>query len=87
MSLPQYSKSPTYEGVPLQERVRKSIRVSLGTQVTQVMLSVKNLPATAGGMRDSGSIPVSERSPGGVATHSSFLAWGVPWREEPGHGP
>ena len=43
---------------------------------------VKNLPAIAG---DTGSVPgqedplVKER-----ATHSSFLAWGIPWTEEPG---
>ena len=32
-----------------------------------------------------GSIPGSGRSPGGeVATHSSILAWEIPWIEEPG---
>ena len=31
----------------------------------QVMLVVKNLPASAGDVRDVGSIPGSERSPGG----------------------
>ena len=42
---------------------------------------VKNLPANAG---DTGSIPGSGRSPGkGMATHSSFLAWKIPWTEEP----
>ena len=30
-------------------------------------------------------IPRSERSPGeGNGTHSSTLAWRIPWREEPG---
>ena len=34
---------------------------------------------------DLGSIPVSGRSPGeGMATHSSILAWRIPWTEEPG---
>ena len=43
---------------------------------------VKNLPAIAG---DTGSVPGSGRSPGKeMATHSSFLAWGIPWTEEPG---
>jgi len=43
---------------------------------------VKNLPANAG---DSGSIPELRRSPSGVkATHSSILAWEIPWTEEPG---
>ena len=49
---------------------------------------IKNLPAQAG---DVGSIPGLERSPGlekEMATHSSILAWRVPWTEEPGesHG-
>ena len=38
---------------------------------------------------DAGSIPVSGRGPGEeMATHSSILAWEIPWTEEPGrlHG-
>ena len=32
-----------------------------------------------------GLIPGSGRSPGeGMATHSSILAWRIPWMEEPG---
>ena len=43
---------------------------------------VKNLPANAG---DAGSIPVSGRSlKEEMATHSSILAWKMPWTEEPG---
>ena len=43
---------------------------------------VKNLPASAGGV---GLIPGSGRSPGeAMATHSSILAWEIPWKEEPG---
>ena len=47
---------------------------------------VKNLPASAGDIRDAGSVPGSGRSPGGagVATHSRILAWRIPWTEEPG---
>ena len=34
--------------------------------------------------RDLGSIPALGRSPGGGhATHSSILAWRIPWTEEP----
>ena len=34
---------------------------------------------------DLGLIPGSERSPGeGMATHSSTLAWKIPWMEESG---
>ena len=44
---------------------------------------VKNLPANAEDTRDAGSIPGLERSLG-EATHSSILAWKIPWTEEPG---
>ena len=34
---------------------------------------------------DSGSIPGLEKFPGlGMATHSSVLAWEIPWIKEPG---
>ena len=43
---------------------------------------VKNPPADAG---DSGLIPGLGRSlEEGVATHSSILAWRIPWTEDPG---
>ena len=43
---------------------------------SQVLLVVRNPSASAGDVRDEGSIPVSGRSPGeGMATHSSILAW------------
>ena len=46
---------------------------------------VKNPPASAGDTRDMGSIlgqedPLKEE----IATHSSILAWEIPWIEEPG---
>ena len=35
--------------------------------------------------RDAGSVPGSERSPEKeMETHSSILAWKIPWIEEPG---
>ena len=47
-----------------------------------VAQGLKNLPANAG---DLGSIPGWGRSlEKGIATHSSVLAWEIPWREEPG---
>ena len=47
-------------------------------------LQVENLCASAGDVRDMGSIPGWGRSPGGVrATHSSTLAWRITWTEEP----
>ena len=42
---------------------------------------VKNLPAIAGGARDTGSESPLEK---GMVTHSSILAWRIPWTEEPG---
>ena len=47
------------------------------------MASGKESPASAG---DAGSIPGSGRSPPEkeMATHSSIIAWEIPWREEPG---
>ena len=46
---------------------------------------VKNPPANAGVIRDTGSIPGWGRSmEEGMATHSSILAWRIPWTEEPG---
>ena len=46
------------------------------------MLVVKKLPANEG---DQGSVLGGEESlEEGTATHSSVLAWRVPWTEEPG---
>ena len=54
-------------------------------RVSQVELIVKNLTASAGDARDTGSILESGRSPGvGNATSSSILAWKIPWTEKPG---
>ena len=48
-------------------------------------LVVKRLPAKAPALGDAGSIPGSGRSlEEGVAAHSSILARGIPWTEEPG---
>ena len=43
---------------------------------------VKNLPA----MQETqvGSLDQEYPLEKGMATHSSFLAWGIPWTEEPG---
>ena len=56
---------------------------------SQVALEVKNPPANAGDTRDTSLIPESGRSAGyllekGMATHSSILAYRIPWIEEPG---
>ena len=48
-------------------------------------LVVKNSPANTGDVRDAGSI-LGQEEPleKGMATHSSILAWRIPWTEEPG---
>ena len=43
---------------------------------------VKNPPANAGDVRDVGSILGSGKEEGTV-THSSVLAWRIPWTEQP----
>ena len=46
---------------------------------------VKNLPASAGDVRDAGLIPGLGRSPGlGNGNNSSILAWKIPQTEKPG---
>ena len=41
---------------------------------------VKNLPANAGVWSQGQEAPLEE----GLATHSTILAWRIPWTEEPG---
>ena len=46
---------------------------------------VKNLPASAGDAGDTGLIPGLGRSPGeGNSNPPQYLAWKIPWTEEPG---
>ena len=46
---------------------------------------IKDLPASAGDVRDMDSVPAEEDPLGkGRATRSSILAWRIPWTEEPG---
>ena len=46
---------------------------------------VKNLSANAGEAGDAGSIPGSEIAlEKEMVMHSSYLAWKIPWTEEPG---
>ena len=49
------------------------------------LLEVKNMPVNAGDARDMGLIPGLGRFPGeGMVTHSSILAWRIPWTVEAG---
>ena len=51
---------------------------------SQVALVVKYLHANTGDTRDVGSIPGWGNPLGEeMATHSSILAWKIPWTEEP----
>ena len=46
---------------------------------------IKNPPANAGNVRDSGLIPTSEDPmEEGMVTYSRILAWRIPWTEKPG---
>ena len=46
---------------------------------------VRSLPASAGDIRDAGSVPGQEDPlEEGTAAHSSILAWRIPWTEKPG---
>ena len=49
--------------------------------LTVVALVVKNSPASGGEVRDVGLIPGREDPlEEGTATHSSVLAWRIPWK-------
>ena len=52
----------------------------------QVALVVKNPLANTGDIREAGLIPLGQEEALGVSmvTHSSILAWRIPWTEEPG---
>ena len=49
-----------------------------------VALVVKNRSANAEDIRDIRSLGVGDPLEEGMATHSSILAWRIPWTEEPG---
>ena len=48
-------------------------------------LVVKNLPGNAGDIRDVGLTPgLEDPQEENMASHSSILAWRIPWSKEPG---
>ena len=60
-------------------------RAQLVSGAFQVALVVKNPAANAGDLGDVGSIPGwDDPLEEGMATHSSILAWKIPWTEEAG---
>ena len=53
--------------------------------VSQVELVVKNLSASAGGIREGfRSLGWEDPLEEGMAIHFSILTWRIPWTEEPG---
>ena len=56
----------------------------MDSRTSQLALVVKNPPANAGDIRDAGSLGREDPLEEGMATHCSFLAWRIPWTEEPG---
>ena len=61
-------------------RALKGLRQYALPGASRVAQMVKNLPANARGAGDAGSIPGSQRSPGG----GNMLAWRIPRTEDPG---
>ena len=47
-------------------------------------LVLKKPPANEGDVRDVGFLGQDDPLAEGMATHSSILAWRIPWTEEPG---
>ena len=45
---------------------------------------VKKWPVNVGDLRHAGSLGGEDPLEGEMATHSSILAWRIPWTEEPG---
>ena len=65
---------------PFSKKVDKRMMpANKGVRSSQVVLVVKNLPASAGSLRDAGLIPgLGRASEEGVAVYSSILTWRVP---------
>ena len=69
----------------MQPRGSRVTTETLSLWASQVALVVKNPPANAGDVRNLGLIPgLGGSLEEEIATHSSILAWRVPWTEEPG---
>ena len=88
MPLSSETNKPTY--LPRSLAQVRSLLQSLCTATdsatgSQVTLAIKDLPASVADVRDAGWIPGSGRSPEEeMTTHSSILAWRMPWTAEPG---
>ena len=65
------------------EREIALVSTELLNGVSQIASVVKNPPTNERDARDMGLIPVLERLEEEMTTHSSILAWEIPWTEEP----
>ena len=79
-------RQPTEGSEPRRRNHHQNTRHSLKSfGAPQEGTSGKDLPASAGDIRDVGSIPGSGRSPGGGHGNPlQYLAWRIPWTEGPG---
>ena len=87
--LPLISKVSPSRTLMSGEEIRLRTQSTIHKFIKQLFLPfggsvIKNPPANLGAKGDVGSVPGLGGSPGeGNATHSSILAWRVPWTEEP----
>ena len=56
---------------------------TINLRVINVVLTVKNLSANAGDEIQVQSLDCEDSLEESMATHSSILAWRIPWTEEP----
>ena len=61
-----------------------TLNISVISWASLVALVAKNPLANAGDIRDGFRLWVGKDVEKDVATHSSILAWRIPWTEEPG---
>ena len=56
----------------------------MAIRASWVVLVVKNLPVNTGDLRDAGSRSLGQKDPleEGMVTHSSTLAWRIPWTDK-----
>ena len=76
----QKEQRPRKPGPQFPHLQDRAITPSMSTLPGCLGAMVKNPPANAGDIRDVRSLGREEE----MATHSSILAWRIPWMEEPG---
>ena len=73
-------------GKPMARGIGDKVLLDSLSRASQVVLVIKNPPASAGDIRDMGLLLGVGKSPleEGMATHSNIFAWRIPWAEEVG---